>query len=57
MCGLAGIFGDSAPRSGLLGAMAPTIAHRGPYLADQLLLPFLVVGGGTFATEEPSQQT
>jgi RNA 3'-terminal phosphate cyclase (ATP) len=30
-------------------------AFAGPYLADQLLLPFALAGGGTFTTVKPSQ--
>ena len=30
-------------------------AFAGPYLADQLLLPFAVAGGGSFTTVKPSQ--
>ncbi|NLS28488.1 RNA 3'-terminal phosphate cyclase [Sphingomonas sp. S2M10] len=47
-------------------SLAKTAAHRmagflaseafaGPYLADQLLLPFALVGGGSFTTVKPSQ--
>ena len=30
-------------------------AFAGPYLADQLLLPFAIAGGGVFTTVKPSQ--
>lgn len=30
-------------------------AFAGPYLADQLILPFVVAGGGSFTTVKPSQ--
>lgn len=30
-------------------------AFAGPYLADQLLLPFAIAGGGSFTTVKPSQ--
>jgi RNA 3'-terminal phosphate cyclase (ATP) len=30
-------------------------AFAGPYLADQLLLPFALAGGGSFTTVKPSQ--
>lgn len=30
-------------------------AFAGPYLADQLLLPFALAGGGAFTTVKPSQ--
>ncbi|WP_342643913.1 RNA 3'-terminal phosphate cyclase [Rhodoligotrophos ferricapiens] len=47
-------------------SLAKTAAHRmagflasdafaGPYLADQLLLPFALAGGGSFTTVKPSQ--
>ena len=32
-------------------------AFAGPYLADQLLLPFALAGGGAFTTVKPSQHT
>lgn len=32
-------------------------AFAGPYLADQLLLPFAVAGGGSFTTVKPSQHS
>lgn len=32
-------------------------AFAGPYLADQLLLPFALAGGGVFTTVKPSQHT
>lgn len=32
-------------------------AFAGPYLADQLLLPFALVGGGRFTTVKPSQHS
>ncbi|CUS44729.1 MAG: RNA 3'-terminal phosphate cyclase [Pseudomonadota bacterium] len=32
-------------------------AFAGPYLADQLLLPFSIAGGGVFTTVKPSQHT
>jgi RNA 3'-terminal phosphate cyclase (ATP) len=34
-----------------------TPAFAGPYLADQLLLPFALAGGGSFTTVKPSQHT
>ncbi|MBB5687854.1 RNA 3'-terminal phosphate cyclase [Sphingobium boeckii] len=37
--------------SGYLGSTA----FAGPYLADQLLLPFALAGGGSFTTVKPSQ--
>lgn len=49
-------------------SLAKTAAHRmtgflacdafaGPYLADQLLLPFALAGGGSFTTVKPSQHS
>jgi RNA 3'-terminal phosphate cyclase (ATP) len=49
-------------------SLAKTAAHRmagflacpafaGPYLADQLLLPFALAGGGAFTTVKPSQHS
>jgi RNA 3'-terminal phosphate cyclase (ATP) len=49
-------------------ALAKTAAHRmagylgskafaGPYLADQLILPFMIVGRGCFTTVKPSEHT
>jgi RNA 3'-terminal phosphate cyclase (ATP) len=32
-------------------------AYAGPYLADQLLLPFALAGGGEFTTVKPSQHS
>ncbi len=32
-------------------------AFAGPYLADQLLLPFALAGGGAFTTVKPSQHS
>ncbi len=32
-----------------------TSAFAGPYLADQLILPFVLAGGGVFTTVKPSQ--
>ena len=45
---------DAARR--LAGFMA-TDAFAGPYLADQLLLPFALAGGGQFTTVKPSQHS
>ena len=38
----------------MTGFLAGT-AFAGPYLADQLLLPFALAGGGAFTTVKPSQ--
>lgn len=32
-------------------------AFAGPYLADQLVLPFVLAGGGSLTTVKPSQHT
>jgi RNA 3'-terminal phosphate cyclase (ATP) len=40
----------------MAGFMA-TEAFAGPYLADQLLLPFALAGGGSFTTVKPSQHS
>jgi RNA 3'-terminal phosphate cyclase (ATP) len=32
-------------------------AFAGPYLADQLVLPFVLAGGGSVTTVKPSQHT
>lgn len=40
----------------MLGFTA-TNAFAGPYLADQLLLPFALAGGGRFTTVKPSQHS
>lgn len=45
---------DAARR--LAGFMASE-AFAGPYLADQLLLPFTLAGGGRFTTVKPSQHS
>lgn len=45
---------DAARR--VAGFMA-TDAFAGPYLADQLLLPFALAGGGQFTTVKPSQHS
>ncbi len=45
---------DAARR--LAGFMASE-AFAGPYLADQLLLPFALAGGGQFTTVKPSQHS
>ena len=39
--------------AGFLG----TSAYAGPYLADQLFLPFALAGGGRFSTVKPSQHS
>lgn len=32
-------------------------AFAGPYLADQLIMPFAIAGGGAFTTVKPSSHT
>ena len=39
--------------SGFIGASA----FAAPYLADQLVLPFVLAGGGSLTTVKPSQHT
>ncbi|WP_428246476.1 RNA 3'-terminal phosphate cyclase [Ferrovibrio sp.] len=57
-----GRFGVSAESlaktaaSRILGYMAST-AFAGPYLADQLIVPFSLAGGGSFTTVKPSNHT
>lgn len=43
----------AARMNGYIGATA----FAGPYLADQLVLPFVLAGGGAFTTVKPSQHT
>lgn len=38
-----------------MGGFLASDAFAGPYLADQLLLPFALAGGGSFTTVKPSQ--
>jgi RNA 3'-terminal phosphate cyclase (ATP) len=45
---------DAARR--MIGFTASS-AFAGPYLADQLLLPFALAGGGSFTTVKPSQHS
>lgn len=57
-----GKLGVSAERVAqtAVGRMAGYLASNafaGPYLADQLLLPFALAGGGTFTTVKPSQHS
>jgi RNA 3'-terminal phosphate cyclase (ATP) len=55
-----GVLGQSAESVAktaaqrMLGLLASG-AFAGPYLADQLLLPFALAGGGSFTTVKPSQ--
>ena len=41
--------------AGRMNGYLESTAFAGPYLADQLLLPFALAGGGTFTTVKPSQ--
>ena len=57
-----GKLGVSAERvaqtaCGRMAGYLESDAFAGPYLADQLLLPFALSGGGTFTTVKPSRHT
>jgi RNA 3'-terminal phosphate cyclase (ATP) len=41
--------------AGRMNGYLESTAFAGPYLADQLLLPFVLAGGGSFTTVKPSQ--
>ncbi len=41
--------------AGRMNGYLQSTAFAGPYLADQLLLPFALAGGGSFTTVKPSQ--
>jgi RNA 3'-terminal phosphate cyclase (ATP) len=41
--------------AGRMKGYLESTAFAGPYLADQLLLPFAIAGGGAFSTVKPSQ--
>jgi RNA 3'-terminal phosphate cyclase (ATP) len=41
--------------AGRMQGYLDSTAFAGPYLADQLLLPFAIAGGGVFTTVKPSQ--
>ena len=41
--------------AGRMKGYLDSTAFAGPYLADQLLLPFAIAGGGVFTTVKPSQ--
>lgn len=41
--------------AGRMNGYLQSAAFAGPYLADQLLLPFALAGGGAFTTVKPSQ--
>jgi len=43
--------------AGRMGGYLASEAFAGPYLQDQLLLPFAMAGGGVFSTVKPSQHT
>ncbi|MFC4254338.1 RNA 3'-terminal phosphate cyclase [Altererythrobacter xixiisoli] len=43
--------------AGRMAGLLKSAAFAGPYLADQLLLPFALAGGGTFSTVKPSQHS
>lgn len=57
-----GKLGVSAERvaqtaAGRMAGYLASDAFAGPYLADQLLLPFAIAGGGSFTTVKPSQHS
>ena len=57
-----GKLGVSAERvaqtaAGRMAGYLASDAFAGPYLADQLLLPFALAGGGSFTTVKPSQHS
>ena len=57
-----GKLGVSAERvaqtaAGRMAGYLASDAFAGPYLQDQLLLPFALAGGGTFTTVKPSQHS
>lgn len=57
--GKLGVSAESLARTSaqrMAGYLA-TNAVAGPYLADQLLLPFALAGGGSFTTVKPSQHS
>lgn len=43
--------------AGRMAGYMRSAAFAGPYLADQLLLPFALAGGGRFSTVKPSQHS
>jgi RNA 3'-terminal phosphate cyclase (ATP) len=43
--------------AGRMAGYIESSAFAGPYLQDQLLLPFALAGGGTFTTVKPSQHS
>jgi RNA 3'-terminal phosphate cyclase (ATP) len=45
----------AARAAGRMAGYLASPAFTGPYLADQLLLPFALAGGGAFTTVKPSQ--
>ena len=46
---------DTLPAASRMAGYEASGAFAGPYLADQLLLPFALAGGGAFTTVKPSQ--
>lgn len=58
-------FGERGVRAEAVAGQAVDAARRyltagvpvGPYLADQLVLPFVLAGGGSFVTVSPSRHT
>ncbi len=47
----------AATAAGRLAGYVESGAFAGPYLADQLLLPFALAGGGRFTTVKPSEHS
>ncbi|WP_109809619.1 RNA 3'-terminal phosphate cyclase [Sphingosinithalassobacter portus] len=47
----------AATAAGRMAGYLASDAFAGPYLADQLLLPFALAGGGSFTTVRPSQHS
>jgi RNA 3'-terminal phosphate cyclase (ATP) len=43
--------------AGRMAGYLESAAFAGPYLADQLLLPFALAGAGSFTTVKPSQHS
>jgi RNA 3'-terminal phosphate cyclase (ATP) len=43
--------------AGRMAGYLESVAFAGPYLQDQLLLPFALAGGGAFTTVKPSQHS
>lgn len=57
--GKLGVSAEKLARTaaGRMAGYLASDAFAGPYLADQLLLPFAIAGGGAFTTVKPSQHS